>query len=235
MTRIVAFPKTGRPDAPQAAGRVGLPAAASLTEVFAGAAGDAAAAGFVLAQLGRAGGPVLWIQDQLSRRETGQPYLPGLRAQGLGAGRLLLLTLTRPADVLVAAEEGLGCAALAGVVAEIWGDPSALCFTATKRLALRAEAQGVPCWLIRHGATADLSAARDRWRIRSLPAARHPDDPRAPGDPCWGLELFRSRDKVPGRWQARHDRAADRIDLAAAVPDGTLAADTGPAGQCHAG
>ena len=144
---------------------------------------------------------------------------------------LLLLHMPRPADVLIAAEEGLRCRSLAAVVAEVWGDPAALNFTATKRLALRAEAAGVPCWLIRHGGTADLSAARDRWRIASLPSAPDPDDARAPGDPRWRLELFRSRSKQPGLWVASHDRAADRVDISAAIPDGAVAESAGQGGQ----
>lgn len=203
----------------------------ALSEVFAETAADAGAAGFILSQLAKGPAPVLWIQDRLSRRETGRPHLPGL-----GAGRsFLLLEIARPADVLIAAEEGLRCKALLAVVAEIWGDPPALNFTATKRLALRAEAVGVPCWLIRHGGTADLSAARDRWRIASLPSAPDPDDARAPGDPRWRLELFRSRDRPPGTWVAQYDRAADRLDLSAAVPDGAVAEGAGPGGQRVAG
>ncbi|MGL5012339.1 MAG: hypothetical protein ACRC6I_20920 [Paracoccaceae bacterium] len=167
----------------------------------------------------------------MSRKETGRPHLPGF-----GMGRpLLLLEVVRPADVLIAAEEGLRCAALSAVVAEIRGDPPALSFTATKRLALRADAVSVPCWLLRHGGTRDLSAARDRWAVASLPSAANPDDPKAPGDPRWRLELFRSRDKPSGVWVACHDRAADRVDLAAAVSDGTLAEDAGTLGQRTAG
>lgn len=199
----------------------------TLSEVFAQTVSDAAMLGFVLSQIPQGPAPVLWIQDRMSRRETGRPYLAGL-----GAGRsVLLLDLPRPADVLIAAEEGLRCKSLAAVVAEVWGDPVALTFTATKRLALRAEAVGVPCWLIRHGGAADLSAARDRWRIVSLPSAPDPDDIHAPGDPRWRLDLFRSRDKKPGLWVASHDRAADRVDLFAAIPDGAVAEDTRTGGQ----
>lgn len=199
----------------------------ALSEVFAETGADAAMLGFVLSQIATVAAPILWIQDRMSRRETGRPYLAGL-----GTRRsLLLLDLARPADVLIAAEEGLRCRSLAAVVAEVWGDPAALSFTATKRLALRAEAVGVPCWLIRHGGRADLSAARDRWRIRSLPSAPDPDDARAPGDPRWRLDLFRSRDKQPGLWVACHDRAADRVDLSAAISDGTLAEGAAKGGQ----
>lgn len=204
-----------------------LQAGATLSEVFPATGAEAAAAGFVIARLGRGSGPVLWIQDRLAQRETGRPCLAGF-----GLDRpLMLMQLSRPVDVMTAAEEGLRCTALAAVVAEIRGDPPAVNFTALKRLAVRAEAAGVPCWLIRQAATADLSAARDRWRIGPLPSAAHPDDPRAPGDPRWRVERFRSRDGRPGEWVARHDRAADRLDLVAAVPDGTMAEGAGKAGR----
>jgi protein ImuA len=148
----------------------------------------------------------------------------------------MLMRLSRPVDVMATIEEGLRCKALAAVVAEIRGDPSAVNFTAMKRLALRAESSGVPCWLIRQAATADLSAARDRWRVATLPSGANPDDPRAPGDPRWRVELFRSRDRRPGEWVARHERAAtngaaDRLDLVTAVPDGTVAEGAGAVGQ----
>ena len=168
-----------------------------LSEVFAETVGDAAAVGFVLSRLVRGTGPVLWVQDRLSRRETGRPCLAGM-----GACEVLMLDVARPLEVLIAVEEGLRCKALSAVVAEIYGNPPALDFTATKRLALRAEASGVPCWLVRHGGAPDLSAARDRWRVGSLPSAPNPDDARAPGDARWRVELFRSRDKQPGLWVA---------------------------------
>ncbi len=209
--------------------RAGLPAqraGATLAEVFPAPGAEAAAAGFVMAQLGPGSGAVLWIQDRQARRETGRPFLAGFHRP------LMLLHLSRPLDVMIAAEEGAQCRALAAVVAEIRGDPPAVDFTAMKRLALRAEAVGVPCWLIRQAATANLSAARDRWRISSLPSAAHPDDPRAPGAPRWRAELFRSRDRRPGDWVVCHDPGtADRLDLVAAVPDGPLAEDAGTVGQ----
>ena len=97
------------------------------------------------------------------------------------------------------------CAALAAVVGEVWGDAPALDFTATKRLALRAEAQGVPGWLLRRAASPDLSAARARWRLSSAPSESDAYDPRAPGAPRWQAELFRARWQVPGTWVVRHD------------------------------
>lgn len=142
---------------------------------------------------------------------------------GIAAGcDLLAVGLTRPADVLTAMEEGLGCPALGGVVGEIWGAPAALDFTATRRLAMRAEAAGRPCWLIRRGAVPDASAARLRWRISTLPSNRNADDPGAPGDPVWRAELFRSRLGPPGDWLVRHDRTANRLEFRDAGPVAAL-------------
>ena len=218
----VTRPLSARPRARQAK--------ATLSEIFPATGVEAAAAGFVLTQLGARTGPVLWIQDRLARGESGRPFLAGMGEQR----PLMLMQLSRPVDVMIAVEEGLRCAGLAAVVAEIRGDPAAVNFTAMKRLALRAEATGVPCWLIRQAAVADLSAARDRWRIATLPSAANPDDARAPGDPRWRVELFRSRDGRPGDWVAHHDRAADRLDLVAAVSDGAVADDARKAGQSAA-
>lgn len=182
---------------------------ATLSEVFAQSATDGAVTGFVLAHLKAGGGPILWIQDRLSRRECGIPYLAGFPF----AAEVLRVDVSRPVDVLWAAEQGLGCPELGAVVAEVWGDPPALDFTATKRLALRAEAHRVPCWLLRRAATPHLSAARERWRVASLPSGNDPHDARAPGMPHWQVELFRSRFRAPADWVARYDRTRHRMDI----------------------
>lgn len=203
----------------------------TLAEVFAGNASDAAVTGFMLSRLSRGAKPILWVQDRLSRKEAGRPALAGLGPQR----PIIMVDLSRAADVLWALEDGLRCRALGAVVGEVWGDPPALDFTATKRLAMRAEAAEVPCWLIRRAAHPNLSAARDRWRIHSLPSAPHPHDTQAPGDPRWALELFRSRRSPPGQWVATHDRAADRVGLSAAVSDGALVPRDGTARERAAG
>lgn len=177
----------------------------TLSEVFPVRATDGAAPAFVAAHVTRMTrtrrSPVLWIQDRQSIRETGRPYLAGLARPP----EMLCLVVSRAVDVLWAMEQGLGCSTLSAVVGEIWGNPPALDFTASKRLALRAEAHGVPAWLIRRGAEADLSAARERWRLSSLPSLTDPDDSRAPGQPQWRAELFRARWRSPGDWVVRHD------------------------------
>ncbi|WP_333714200.1 ImuA family protein [Yoonia sp.] len=203
----------------------------TLAEVFPSHPADASATAFMLSRLPRTGAPILWVQDRLSRKEAGRPALAGIGLQH----PVIMVDLSRAADVLWAMEDGLRCRSLAAVVGEVWGDPPALDFTATKRLAMRSEAADVPCWLIRRAASPDLSAARDRWRIASLPSATHPHDAQAPGDPRWALDLFRSRRSKPGQWVATYERAADRLHLSAATGDGTLDKADGTAGERAAG
>ena len=174
---------------------------ATLSELFSEVAVDGAVSGFLCAQMRDVTRPVLWIQDRVSLREAGRPCLAGLPVPV----RILHVTVSKAADLLWTMEEGLRCGGLGAVVGELWGDPPQLDFTATKRLALRAEAQGLPTWLLRRGGQANLSAARLRWRIASLPSLPEPHDSRAPGPPQWRAELFRARWQAPGEWVARHD------------------------------
>lgn len=196
----------------------------TLSEVFAGHVADASAVGFVLSRLPAGQGPVLWVQDRVSAKESGVVYMPAMPDVSL-----LRVAVNRPVDALWALEEGLRCGGLRAVIGEIWGDPPALSFTATKRLAMRAEASGVPCWLMRRAAQANLSAARDRWRVSALPSTRLPDDSHAPGGARWQVDLFRSRHAPPGKWVAAHDPATGRVDLRAGAADAAL--DAGDVGR----
>jgi protein ImuA len=218
-----------------------LAAHAPLTDVFPGAFATAPASAFVLSLLPRGKGPVLWVQDFLSRRENGAPYTPSLRGFGLEQP-VLLVTVSHPRDVLWTMEEGAACAGLSAVIGEVHGGPEVLDFTATKRLSLRAEASNVPLYLIRSGDPGGLSAARMRWRISSLPSQAHPYDAQAPGAARWDLELFRARGHAPGRWVAAHDpdkgqspRAADRLRLVPYVDDGAVAPGDRPIPQRSGG
>lgn len=203
----------------------------SLSEMFCESAVDAGAVGFVLLRIQRSKLPVLWVQDRLSAKEAGRPYLPGLSLRW----PILRVDVTRAVDVLLAMEDGLRCKGLSAVIGEVWGDPPAVGFTATKRLALRSEANGIPCWLIRRATSPDLSAARDRWRVASMASAPHPYDLGAPGDPRWRVELFRSRHSRPGTWIARYDSTADRIDFSTPFRDGAVAEGDGTIRQRAAG
>jgi len=176
--------------------------APTLSEIFASRARDGGWTGFLLPQLA-ADRPLLWVQDWMAIREAGRVHPAGL------PGRDLIYVEARDArDALWAMEEGLRCRGIGAVIGELYGDPASLDFTATRRLAVAAERTAVPCWLVRLGATANLSGARMRWRIASRPSLAHPFDPRASGAPVWDAELFRARGFPPGRWRIAHDSGA---------------------------
>lgn len=226
MPQIFPFPNrpSGRaaPDASDASA-LPDPSKSTLSEAWAASA-DAGVTRFALAALARPG-PVLWVQDRLSAREGGIPY-----ARSLGRP-LIHVQAGRVADALQAMEAGLHCPALAGVIGDFWGAAPKLDFTATKRLAMRAERAGVPCWLVRRGAEPGLSAARTRWRVASLPSAPDPWDDRAPGVPRWRAELFRARDGRSGVWigtevagdDSETDGSPHRLRLVPEACDGPVA------------
>ncbi len=188
-----------------------LLASATLVEIFV-SPHDAGAVGLALAHL-KPEGRVLWVQDRMTQLETGLPAAPAFSRFGNVGNRLVLTSAKTARDTLWSIEEGLRCGALGGIIGEIWGAPSSLDFTATKRLALRAERQKVPVFLIRLAGTPALSAARERWQIASLPSAPHRYDPDAPGAPRWRAELFRSRGRRPGTWEVEYDRQTHCFDL----------------------
>jgi len=185
---------------------------------------DAAVTAFVLACLPRSKMPVLWVQDRASRLENGRVYGPALK--GI---RLLRVEVSHARDVLWAMEEGAGCAGLAAVVGEVHGAPPVLDFTATKRLAMRAETSGVPVWLIRSGTVEGLSAARERWRVGSLPSQVHPYNAAAPGAPVWEAELFRARGRSPGVWEVTYEGGQNSLRFLPRSGDGPLEEDHGAA------
>lgn len=186
---------------------------------------DVGAAGFALAQIPQHG-RILWVQERLVALETGRPFGRGCVRFGCAMDRLALACSRNARDLLWTVEEGLRCRSLAAIVAEVWGNPKVLDFTASKRLAVRAERQGVPVFMVRYNACADLSAARRRWNVRSLPSAPHPYDAKAPGAPRWRAELFRARDIRPGCWEIEYDRTTHRLDLVSPLSDPTLVGKT---------
>ena len=125
-------------------------------------------------------------------------------------------------------EEGLRCTSIGAVIGELYGDPQALDFTATRRLAVAAERYGVAAFLIRLGGHANLSGARLRWRVASSPSLGNMLNAKAPGTPAWEAELFRARGHRPGHWLVSYEQAAGAqagFHLVAGVGDRTLDQD----------
>jgi protein ImuA len=174
------------------------PSSPTLSELFAASPRDCGWAGFLLPQIDRSK-PVLWVQERMAILESGRIYPPALRLD------LIHVEARDARQALWAMEEGVSCSALSAVIGEVYGDPAALDFTATRRLAVASERSQVPCWLVRLGGAANLSGARMRWRIGSAPSLVNPLDPRAPGAPAWDAELYRARGAPPGRWTIAHE------------------------------
>lgn len=169
---------------------------------------------------------VLWVQDKAAVRLTGRPCRAGL-PEDLRAG-LIHVAAARPEDALFALEEGLRCPEFAFVIGEIAGNPRVLDLTASRRLSLAAERNGVPLYLIRVGAERDLGSARMRWAVRSVRSPAPRWNPAAPGTASWRAELFRACGHAPGEWILRdedHSLFAERPGKAAS-PEG--AADAPP-------
>ena len=200
----------------------------TLSELFAASPRDGGWAGFLLGQVDRAR-PLLWVQERMAILESGRVHPPGFAFSDL-----IHVEARDAKAALWAMEEGLRCAAIGAVIGEIWGDPAALDFTATRRLAVAAERHGVAAWLVRLGGSANLSGARLRWRVASGPSLLHPLNPRAPGSAVWDADLFRARGAAPGRWVVTHERrdgTASGFHLVAAPGDRAL----GEAGLRQAG
>ncbi len=200
---------------------------------------DASGAGFALALAAQsdADKPWLWVQDKQSRRRGGMPYIHGLPE--CIRHNLHYIAAQSVEDALFAMEEGLRCAGLAFVIGDLSGDPKALGFTASRRLAVASETHGVPLYLLRGDASRQLSAARMRWEVMVAPSALHPWDGRAPGAAQARAELFRTRLYRPGRWWLTYEHgkltdanikdrlatnAADCVDLATQSSHQPLAA-----------
>ena len=159
-----------------------------------GAPRQGAALGFAVALLGRlmaADGHAVWIGPRSDL------FAPGLAAFGLAPERLIVVRARRRAT-LWALEEALRSPGLAAALAEI----ERLDLTASRRLQLAAEAQGVSALLLRPplaaGAAPGASAAVTRWRISAAPSAA---GGRVLGAPVWRVELLRCRGGRGGSWR----------------------------------
>lgn len=207
-----------------------------LHELFA-AEGDAgAAAGFaamLAVRAARPGTALLWLRTERAEARSGALYAPGLAMLGIDPERLLFAVLADDVALLKAAADALRCAALGAVVIECWGAPRSLDLTATRRLAVAAEASGVPALMLRLAAEPMPSAAETRWRV--IPALSAALEANAPGHSALDLELLRHRAGPAGaRWRVEwtcDDRSLHEAPLSSALVPALAdrpAADRGP-------
>lgn len=195
-----------------------------------------AALGFALAQarglLTSARQAVLYLQMVSEAQEMGLPYGPGLFSFGFDPDALVLIRPANIVELLWAAEEALACGAVAAVIADIAGQPKVLDFTASRRLSLRADANGASMFMLRYGAWREASAAHLRWHLQPAPSGEMEWDARAPGETRWRARLEKGviADRQEQEWmlewtqngfqsvtEPRPD--ADRVAATASVPD----------------
>jgi len=189
-------------------------------EVFArGEEGSASALGFglMLAQcLTREGSQaLLWLREEKVQRKAALSG-PGLADLGLDPARLVLGVLPDAKALLRASVDALRCRGGLGLVLlEMSGNVPLLDLTASRRMALAAEASGVPLLLLRTGgATPAPSAARTRWDVGPAPSLRLEAD--APGHPMLAVTLLRQRGgPADFNWTLEWDRDAGQFRPAA--------------------
>ncbi|MET0371805.1 MAG: hypothetical protein ABW039_10560 [Sphingobium sp.] len=169
-----------------------------IHELFGAATDEGTATGVALALAQRTGigAPLLSLRSQAACRAGGLPYGPGLAALGIDPARLLIGILPDDAMLLRAAVDALRCPALGALLLDLRGPAPLLDLTASRRLALAAEASGVTAFLLRIGGDPAPSAAATRWRVE--PAASDPLPGDAPGLAACRLTLLRRRGGADG-------------------------------------
>lgn len=184
----------------------GLPRAA-LHELHAADKGDrasTAAMALLLAQRCRAldsdSKPILWIRESGEARRQGRLYPPGLAELGLDPSHIIHVDAPDSIAVLRAAADGVRCAAMGAVIAELSGKkPKGLDLTATRRLSLSAQQSGVVTLLLRNGSDKEdplPTSAFSRWEVRAAPST--PLEANAPGQSAFDITLLRHRSGLYG-------------------------------------
>jgi protein ImuA len=178
---------------------------------------EASATIFLAGILARIEGPVLWC---LRWRDL---FAPALHLAGLHPDRVIHVEAGSDANVLLAMEECLRHAGVAGVVGEV----TKYSTTASKRLQLAAEGSGVTAFVFRRASkievAAEATAAVTRWRITAAPSEALGIP--SLGRPRWRVALERVRGGEPRQWNVEGCDAQGRIGLSAALVDRPVAAE----------
>jgi protein ImuA len=199
--------------------------AALMAQAGAAGAGSAGAgsAGAGSAGANSGGGAIVWISEADRRREAGELYPPGLAALGLDPGRIIRIAAPRTADALWTFEAALACRGVAFAVCEVRRRARCLDLTATRRLALRAQASGATGFLLRLAEAPEPTAAMTRLLIAPSPSGYAPSGPVPPGAgqdsrfggrPAWRVSLEKARFGRTGsfrlEWNADERRFAEQ-------------------------
>lgn len=132
---------------------------------------------------------IIWARELSS---PSLPYGPGLVELGIDPAVLTLLLLPDSRAVLRAALDSVRQGAAGAVLVELRGRHPLLDLTATRRLALAAQASDTMVWLVRDEAQPVPSAAHTRWRVTHAPTAKSPGECLG-NRPAFDLTLLRHR------------------------------------------
>ncbi len=181
-----------------------------LHDIHARSGPDAVAANaFALGLANRACGerPLLWVFQDRAGQEAGALSGAGLHEWGLRPETLLVVRVRDATAMLAAGEEALKSGAVGAVLMSGWGEAKAISLTASRRLALAAQAGRSTGFLVRASAVACPSAAETRWSVAA--ALSTGLEAGAPGRPAFTVALTRSRQgAVPAEWTMEWDREA---------------------------
>lgn len=151
--------------------------------------------------------PVLWVQERQCVAEAGRPCGHGLAGLGLDPSRLVVVTVKGAMAALAAAEMGLEEAGLAGVLVDLPSRLPSGMLRLGKRLSLRAERQGAPCFLLHAGIEPVESPVATRWHVTSgaMPRGKTHWSGHTPADfsTVFDLTLSKNRFGPLGRFRLR--------------------------------
>ena len=136
---------------------------------------------------------VLYLQLAEKTQELGLPYAIGVQQFGIDPDMMIIGRVGDVTELLWAMEEAISCRAVAGVIADVIGNPRALDFTASRRLSLRASATGTSAFILRYGLGREASASKLRWHVSPAVSAEQFYDPLAPGPPRFVVEIEKKR------------------------------------------
>ena len=173
----------------------------ALHEIIAEPGAMNSATGFSLGLLKRnekKGCPFIWLEDESTEMEYGQPYPIGIASFGLDLERFILVRCPKTDDVLKAADDALAMSHISGVVLSLSAAGRALDFTATRRLHLAAKKARSPAILVLGKKVLKTSNAATRWQIKPAPSQSF--GAKAPGLTNFDVTLLRNRAGQTGHW-----------------------------------
>lgn len=168
-------------------------------------------------------GFLIWACPAHQPFRDGRIYPAGLATLGVAPERLVMVRAPKLKTVLWALEESLAHPGLAAVIGMLPENDRAYDFTASRRLALRAERSGVTAFLLLSRTAPDAAtAAATRWRIGAEPSAPQQYVGQARpglGTPRWRLRQTKNRKGTSGEWRVEWDYETHTFRLSSALGD----------------